>query len=357
MTKRIFEQEWTEQVSLVNGSVEKNVLFDFYGYLSNMRSDLKALKKNYEQKFDSLSKKPLKHYVDLFKKRCDQYFDVLIANHRKTGSIGEMKSFKGYRKDMLEKDGNHYKIKDKYYKVMKKLAESIFEIEDEIAPIVEKFWLEELTSVDDYDANKEYFLLAHADLKTVDSDKLPKEIREFNDSLQGLCFSAISDKKTRLFNDAQNYYQYYSNPKGLVGIIAKPKRDANAIVGISNTDMLSTEYVDDKCAFIKYFEHSNVNRCFARGNSKICCTGTKISPPSEIFNIDVDTINEIILDCKNIDVEAVFYVADAKGDVPERLEKYKAEQEKRFGKPLPVVEVKQRNKLCQINLDELYDMM
>ena len=57
---------------------------------------------------------------------------------------------------------------------------------------------------------------------------------------------------------------------------------------------------------------ANVNRCFARGNSKICCTGTKISPPSEIFNIDVDTINEIILDSKNIDVKAVFYVADAK---------------------------------------------
>ena len=355
MTKRIFEQEWTEHVSLVNGSTEKNVLFDFYEYLSNMRRDLKALKKNYQEQFDRLSKKPLRHYIDLFEKRTDQYFDVLIADHRKTGSIGSLKSFDGYRKDLLEKDGNHYKIKDKYYKVMKKLAESIFEIEDEIAPIVEKFWLEELTDIKDYDADKTYFLLAHADLKTVDSEKLPKEVREFNNKLQGLCFSAISDKKTRLFNDAQNYYQYYSNPKGLVGIIAKPK--INAIVGISNTDMLSTEFIDDKCAFSKYFEHSNVNRCFARGNSKICCTGTKISPPSEIFNLDVDTINEIILDSKNIDIQAVFYVADAKGDVPERLEKYKKDQEKRFGKTLPVVEVKQRNCLSQVNLDELYDMM
>ena len=293
----------------------------------------------------------------MFEKRSNQYFDVLIADHKNTGSIGEMKSFKGYRKDLLEKDGNHYKIKDKYFRVLKKLAESIFEIEDEIARIVEKFWIDELSNIEDYDAKKQYFLLAHADLKTVDSEKLPKEVKEFNDNLQGLCFSAISDKKTRLFNDAQNYHQYYSNPRGLVGILAKPKAGKDAIVGISNTDMLSTEYINEKCAFEKYFEHSNVNRCFVRGNSKICCTGTKISPPSEIFNLDVDTINEIILDSKNIDVEAVFYVTDAKGDIPERLEKYKKEQEKRFGKTLPVVEVKQRNKLCQINLDELYDMM
>ena len=358
MTKRVFEQEWTEHISTINHSIEKNVLFDFYGYVSNMRSDLKALKKNYEKEFNEISKKPLKYYLDLFNKRTDQYFSILIKDHKLTGSIGSPQSFEGYNKNILEQTGNHYKIKTKYYNVLKKLAESIFKIEDEIAPIVEKFWLDALTDIKNYKHDEKYFLLAHVDLKTLDDIKLNPELSQYNKSLQGLCFSAISSEKTRLFNNARNYYQYYSNPKGLVGIIAKPK--SGAVVGISNTDMLSTEYINGECLFKKYyqvFDHSNVDRCFARGESEIHCCGTRISPPSEIFNINVDTINEIILDSKNIECEAVFYVLDAKGEIPERFEQYKKKQEQRFEKTLPVIEIKQRNRLCQINLEELYDNM
>ena len=349
MTKRIFEQEWTEQPSSINHSIEKNVFYDFWGYLQNMRSDLKALKKDYEDSFNQLSKKPLQHYIDLFNKRTDQYFSILIKDHKLTGSIGHHQSLDEYNTKVFEHDGNHFKIKDKYYKVLNKLAQSIFEIEDEIAPIVEKFWIDEMSSINQYDSGKEYFLLAHVDLKTTAAEDLSENIRNYNNSLQGLCFSAISDKKTRLYNDAKNYYQYYYNPQGLVGIIANPK--PNSIVGISNTDMLSTEYIDGDCALLRHF-----NRCFDRNGSEICHTGTKISPPKEIFNISADTINEIIMDSENIDIKAIFYVADSQGAKPKRLEQYKKEQELRFGKKLPVIEIKQRNRLGQINLEELFDM-
>ena len=354
MTKRLFEKQWTEQISSINHSTEKNVFYDFWSYLQNMRSDLKALKKDYEEEFNKLSKKPLQHYIDLFEKRTDQYFSIVIKDHKLTKGIGHHQSLEDYNLNIFEQDGSNFKIKDKYYKVLNKIAQSIFEIEDELAPIVEKFWIDAISDIHKYNSNDEYFMLAHVDLKTTAQEDLSPELRAYNNSLQGLCFSAISDKKTRLFNNAQNYYQYYSNPRGLVGIIAKPK--AGSIIGISNTDMLSTEYIDKKCEFAKHFEHSMVNRCFERDSSEICHTGTRISPPKEIFHISADTINEIILDSKNIDVEAVFYVADARGEKPERLEQYRKEQETRFGKKLPVVEVTQRNKLGQINLEELFDM-
>ena len=68
MRTRLFEQEWTQITSKINHRIENNVMFDFYDYLKNMRFDLKTIKKDYEQEFNKLSKKSLKHYIDLFEK-------------------------------------------------------------------------------------------------------------------------------------------------------------------------------------------------------------------------------------------------------------------------------------------------
>ena len=119
--------------------------------------------------------------------------------------------------------------------------------------------------------------------------------------------------------------------------------------------MLSTEYIDKKCGFERYFDHSKVDRCFTSKNHEICCNGTKICPPKQIFNIDVDTINEIILDSNNMEVLAAFYLKDSFGNIPERFNEYKKEQEKLCGHKLPMIEVTTRNKLKQLNLDELYE--
>ena len=60
------------------------------------------------------------------------------------------------------------------------------------------------------------------------------------------------------------------------------------------------------------------------------------------------------MDSNNIDVQAVFYVKNAHGEIPERLKSYKAEQEKRCGHKLDVIELKPHNYLRQVNLDEIY---
>jgi|GEM_PF-4536995 len=352
MRTRLFEQEWTQITSKINHRIENNVMFDFYDYLKNMRFDLKALKKDYEQEFNKLSKKSLKHYIDLFEKRLDQYFSVLMKDYKKNGSIGGIQTYEGYNDGIILQNGDHHKIADKYYPVLKKLAESIFDIEDQIAPIVEKFWQQKTTSAKNYDPNGHYFMLAHVDRKHKGEEHFSQEFNNYNKSLKGLCFSLVTDKKTRLYNNQYYSYNYYSHPAGEVGIIAKPKSDS--IVGISDNDMLSTEYVNGKCGLDMYFEHSKVDRCLINGNNEICCNGTKICPPKKIFNFDVDTINEIILDSDKIDVEAVFYVKNSQGKMPERLKAYKLEQEKRCGHKLPVIELKPHNYLRQINLDEVY---
>ena len=180
-----------------------------------------------------------------------------------------------------------------------------------------------------------------------------KDFNEYNKSLKGLCFSAVTDNKTRLYNNQYHYSSYYSHPAGEVGIIAYPRH--NSIIGISDNDMLSVEYVNGKCEIDWSFEHSKVDRCFVNDANEICCSGTKLCPPKKVFNLDVDTINEIILDSNNIDVQAVFYVKTNAGKIPKRFEKYKAEQEKKCGHALPVIELKPHNYLHQINLDEVYN--
>lgn len=352
MKTRLFEQEWKQSVSKINHRIENNVLFDFFDYLQNMKSDLKAIQKDYEEEFNKFSQKPLKHYVNLFEKRYYQYFTILIKNHKKTRSIGSIQSYNEYRDGIVFQDGEKHKINDKYYKVLKRIADSIFNIEDEMAPVVEKFWQKELTDIKDYDKNKKYFLLAHVDRKTMTEENFSEEFNIYNKSLNCMCFSAISNDKTRLYNNQYYSYNYYNNPDGLVGIIATPK--TGGFVGAAYDDMLSTEYINGKCAFERYFDHSKVDRCFVRENSEIRCNGTKICPPKQIFNIDVDTINEIILDSKNMQVVAAFYLKNSRGEIPERFIKYKKEQEKLFGHKLPTIEITTRNKLHQINLDEVY---
>lgn len=353
MITRVFEQEWDQVVSKVNHRIEKNVLFDFYEYVKNMRFDLKALKRDYEQEFNKFSEKPLDYYWNLFEKRIEQFFSILIKNYN--GDIGYIDSYEKFNKGIVIENGSHHKIADKYYKVLNKIATDIFEIEDQMAPIVEKLWQKEISDIKNYDKDKEYFLLAHVDRKSVNEENLSKELKDYSKSQQGICFSVITDKKTRLFNNLYQSMNYYYYPQGAVGIIANPKQ--NSIVGMSNTDMLSIEYVDGKCELAKHFDcfdHSKVDRCLVDGKNEICCKGTKICPPKEIFNISADTINEVILDSKNIDVQAVFYIKTPSGELPERLKEYKAQQEKICGHKLPIIEVKPRNYLNQINLDEIY---
>ena len=239
---------------------------------------------------------------------------------------------------------------------MKKIAEKIFKIEDEIAPIVEELWQREFTNIENYSKDGNYFLLAHSALSTTPKEELNEEFREYLEAQNGMCFSLITNKKTRLYNGPTTSYNYYSKSnKGFVGIIAKPKKDG--IIGMSFDDMLSTEYINDKCPLYQTFDHSNINTCYQKGNSKICCRGTRICPPKEIFNIDADTINEIILDRSKMDVQAVFYVKNSRDEIPENFEAYKREQEKLCGHKLKTIELTQRNMLNQINLDELYENM
>ncbi|HAJ77646.1 MAG TPA: hypothetical protein DCO89_01075 [Clostridiales bacterium] len=354
MITRKFDKKWEQKVSSINNRIENNVIFDFFDYITDIHKDLKALKKDYEKDFNRLSKKKLSHYVKLFDKYLDMYATICIKDHKETGSIGHIQSFEDFNDGIIKQNANSFEITDKYYPVLKKIAESIFKIEDEIAPVVEMLWQKEFTNIENYSKNGNYFLLAHSALSTKPKNELNDEFREYLQAQNGMCFSLITDKKTRLYNGpttSSNYYAKSSN--GYVGIIARPKK--NGIIGISFDDMLSTEYIDGKCVLNQSFDHSNINTCYEKDGSKICCRGTKICPPKEIFNISVDTINEIILDKSKMEVQAVFYVKNSKDEIPENFEAYKKEQEKLCGHKLKTIELIQHNTLNQVNLDEMYN--
>lgn len=349
MITRKFEQKWTEKKSSVNGMIECNVLVDFYEYLKSMRSDLNAIKKYHQEEFNKMSPNPIDFYIGLLEKRTRQFCNICMKPKFKYG-VGFVTD-DVLRDDVVKKDGNTYKINNKYYLFLNKLAESVFKVEETLAKTVEVFWQNALTDVHQYNKNSEYFLLAHVDHKTIKESDMSPKFKKYSQSLQGLCFSAVSDSKTRLYDNSLPYFSLYNHPNGLVGIIAKPKH--GAILGASYTDMLSTEYINGDCALLRHFDHSLVNRCYQNGNSEICCRGTKIFPPKNIFGLDVDTINEVILDSNKIDVVSVFYVKDKFGEKPKRFAEYKKEQEKRWGKKLNIIELEPRNKTYQANLQEI----
>ena len=350
MITRKLEQEWIEKKSKINGMTECNVLVDFYEYLKDMHRDLKSIKQYHEQEFDQMSPMPIDFYIKHVEKRIKQFYDVCVKPEHKY-HLGIITNMDVFNDNLLTIQGNRYKINDKYYNALVKISESVFNVEEMVSKQVEKLWQQSFTNINSYSPEGEYFLLAHVDYKTIKEDD--ENLNNYNKGQQGLCFSVISNKKTRLYDNSLPYYNYYSHPHGLVGIIAVPKE--GAILGASYDDMLSTEYINGECALSKHFDHSLINRCYQNGSSQIFCRGTKIFPPKNIFGLSVDTINEVILDSNKIDVVSVFYVKDSAGRIPERFEEYKREQEYKYGKKLDTIEVEPRNKTGQVNLEELYN--
>jgi len=351
MITREFEQQWEQSTSQINNMTEEDVLFDFNEYLVHMRFALKYIKNNFADDFNSKSSKDIDYYYSKLLKRIEQFNTICLEKDKN----GEFKSlcfsYENVKKGIYIKDGNCITLKDNVFIALKKIANSVFEIEEKVSKYVEAEWIRALTDVKDYSRDSQYMLLAHADYKYYPRGDTPVELKKYNNQQQGLCFSLITDKKTRIFDQSTNFYNFYSHKNGLVGIIAKPK--AGSMVAMSGTDMLSTEYIDGVCTLNRHFNHSKVNRCFVNGNSEIYSKGTKIILPSNMFDLDVDTINEVILDSNNIDVQAVFYVKTPRGEIPERFVQYKREQEKKCGHKLMVIELFPHNKLKQYNLEEI----
>ena len=347
MITRKFDQEWEQQKSSINNMTEYDVLFDFYEYLKKMMDDLNKINKYYATEFNSVSSKSIQQYMNIVSKRFNQFNELCLKKEAKSFSY----DYNNIKEEIYVKNGNNYRINDKYYNVLSKIAESVFKIEDEVAKIVENAWIDSISSVDDYSPDGQYTLLAHADYKTYADGTSDEELIQYNSKQQGLCFSLITDKKTRIFDQSTSFYNYYAHSDGLVGIIAKPQKDS--LISMSYDDMLSTEYIDGKCALSRHFNHSNVNRCYANNGSEIFSKGTKIMLPSGMFDISVDTINEVILDSNKIDVVAVFYVKDRNREIPKRFETYKQLQEEKCGHKLKTIELFPRNRLKQYNLEEI----
>lgn len=350
MITREFEKEFTPKHSNINNMLECNVLYDFNEYLKDLLRDLGHIKKHHSEEFNSYSKVNIDKCIEAVKALRSKFLSICIKPEF-LNDVGFLEEDRKFKDDLFTILDGKYIIRDKYYKVLSKLAKEAFLIEDNVSNITNLFWKDCLTDIDKYDENGNYFLLAHVDYKIPSQNGYTHELKDFNQNQNGLCFSVVSDKKTRLYDNSLPYYSYYRHPNGIMGFIAKPK---NGIICASYDDMLSTEYIDGSCALRRYFDHSKINRCYLNGRSQICARGTKIFPPRAIFDLSVDTINEVILDKNEIEITAVFYVKDKDGNKPFGFDEYKKQKERELGISLKEIELKPRNHLAQYNLEEVY---
>ncbi len=350
MITREFEQTWIQNRNPINNMIEKNVIVDFYSYVTNLRDDLNAIKKYYNNQFNSISTKSIEYIIYTFNNLINKFNDICIDDEYRDRFYINTFRFKEVKKDLFLRDNNIYKIKDEYYLKLRDIADSIFKLEDYVASYSKILWNNTLTDINEYDKDKKYCLLVHVDYKCLDPKMISEEFNYYCVNQMGMCCSLITDEKTKLYENVSPYSYTYN--KGLVGVVVKPKN--NNIVAGANTDMLSTEFVNNNCEYSRHFNHSKVNKCYDNDKNSIYCYGTKIFTPKHAFDNGVDTINEVILDKDNIEVVAVFYTKTADNQKPSRLDKYVKMQEEKIGHKLNVIEVQPRNMLKQIDLENLY---
>ena len=351
MRTREFEQSWIQQKNEVNNSIEKNVFIDFYSYITTFKDDLNAIKQYYKKEFKNSSSIDITFLISKFEEFLNIFNQVAIKKEKLNSFCCNIFDISDINEEIYIRDNNSFKIKDEFYPKLKYYAEKIFELENYIAIYNKNLWQNAFTDINTYNKDLPYCLLAHVDHKNIDPRKIGDEFAEYSKNQKGICCSVITDKKTRLY-DNTNIYSTYSSDSGQVGIIVKPKN--NCIVAGSYNDMLSTEFVNDKCELKRYFSHSKIAKCFDDGVNTIYCLGTKIFTPKHAFDCSADTINEVILEKENCEIVAVFYTKSTFNEIPKRLKEYKEKQEKIAGHELPVIEIKQRNKLKQVDLENLY---
>ena len=147
MSKRIFEQEWVEERSQINNLIECNALCDLFEYVSDIRQDIKYIMKYDREIFNKLSKTTIETYYELVDKRYHQLYELCIVKD-KDGSLTYFdRSMNNVKKEIYIKDGSKYKLKDKYFKPISKIAKSVFAAEDEISTIIEKLWIKKLSTI------------------------------------------------------------------------------------------------------------------------------------------------------------------------------------------------------------------
>lgn len=339
---REFTQEWENHQSEFNHMPENNVLYDFFDYTDSMYNDLKNIKKYYESSFNSLSKHSIDKCISKFEKLCEAFKSICLNDEKYTKNYSAHYLIENVAEDVISSDGNKQKIKDKYYKKLKALAEEVFKLEEECFSAVEQIWIDTLTSSDEHNSSN-YSYLAHICLDQWRKQEQTPEYKDYCNNLACYSTSYINNDKTKFFLERQ----YKS--AGMVGFLVNIEK--GAFIAGGNNDIFSTEYINGKCEFDERYNYSPVKRLYVKGNNVIYGNGTRLCTPKSAINSPVGTPNEILLDREHIRFERPFYLMPEWNMYKEDLFKRLEQMSKTTKNPEPL-------RLCSFNkLDQMdYDM-
>lgn len=340
---REFTNEWQNQNSKFNGSLENNVLCDFYDYCDSLNNDFKKLKK-YESAFNNQSKKPLDVYYHSFLKLYAVFNKVIFKSNDYAKTFSAFYLTKKAPSEVLITKGDLQKISDAYYSKLKKLAEEIFKIEAEMSSVVENIWMQNLTSSVNHNPDN-YSYLVHAKLGDWRKQGTSKDVQKYVNSLKFMSTSYVNQDKTKFYMEKQ-----YKDC-GMVGYILSIKK--GAFIAGNYNDMFSTELVDGKSEYVENYSYSPVKKLYVKGNSVIYGNGTRICSPQSAIDSPANIVNEVILDKEFVRLESVFYVKPYweryNDDLVEAIKKMLQKTEN----PQPV-RLHCFNRLNQPDLEEIY---
>lgn len=343
---REFTQEWVNHESEFNHMQENNVLYDFFDYTDSMYNDLKNIKKYYESSFNSLSKKSIDKYIYAFEKLCEAFKSVCLNGKEYIKHYTAHFLIENVSEDVLYSDGNKQKIKDKYYKKLKALAEQVFKLEDECFPAVEQIWIDELMPKGEHNISN-YSYLAHVCFDQWRKQEQTPEFKEYCKNLAYYSTSYINNDKTKFFLERE----YKS--AGMVGYLVNIEKGAFIAGGYN--DIFSTEYINGKCEFYEKYNYSPVKKLYVKGNNVIYGNGTRLCTPKSAINSPVGTPNEILLDREHISFERPFYLMPEWNMYKENLFK-KLDEMGKIAKNSDPLRLCSFNKLDQMDYDMFCEM-
>lgn len=343
---RKFTQEWENHISEFNRLQENNVLYDFFDYCDNMHTDLLTIKENYESFFNTTSKKTIDKQISNFEKLYSAFNKVCFNTNEYSNIYSAMFLQEKLSSDVVETNGNHQKINDKYYKKLKALAEELFKIEAECVNSVEQIWFNTLTSSKDHNYDH-YSYLAHVNIDQWRKQAQTQELQEYCKNLVSYSTSYINNDKTKFFLERQY------RDAGMVGYLVN--FDKGAFIAGGNNDIFATEYIDGKCEFVEKYNYSPVKCLYIKGNHTIFGNGTRICTPKSAITAPVGTPSEILLDREFIHLEGAFYVRPYWDNYKQEILNKVNQMAKNTTNPDPI-QLCSFNKLKQVDYDMFCEM-
>lgn len=291
----------------------------FGEYLQNMHNDLVAIKKYYCSYFNKNSKIDIDTYIKNFDSYVDLIKLVLYDKQKyqnwkeKNENCDNCMIYARLFKDNVatfdycKADTDFYESRNtvvcfesNVYRVLEKIVDKIFKMENDISKITIPLWKNSLTNIKDFDSKKPYNLLVKviSNWRQIFGDEEKKQqASEYLNKRIGASLSYVSDQNSLFF---RSYFGGY----GIIYDI-----DSDAFISASSVDAHFDELVgEDYPKEIEVDSFNPIRKVYEKGENSFFADATKIATPLGVINQNSEKMNEVIVDSSKIKPIATFYL-------------------------------------------------